>query len=216
MEATMINEHAEFNVVEDAAFTGQHEYDYVAKTVIGLASSGLLARLNGQCVAAAEIIQNTLESAGYRSKMVECQALVTHPSGAISLVGYDHVGEVGSNFVDTHFVVVVECPQPILVDISIGHAVTGPLLAIVAPLSAKGPEILAEIEHRGFKIDYRLKKRTRHPQIHQKNLAHRIAEEAKTRQELGVVKTLVLAAVAVGAINFCANTVLIFLRFVMP
>lgn len=198
----------------------QPEYELVCKLIQDLDRGEVLDKLNANCLAAGEMIQNALDSSGVRSKIVECNLLISKDAKTpyikpIHFVGYNFIGR-GPNAVDTHVVVLVEAQTPFIVDASIGYLMQEPKLVIVAPLSNRDPDILAEQVHNDYSLTYRVKKNIRLTNLHQKTLLDRVLEDQKIRKDVGVLGWLVRILIAVGVFNMIANTWLIILKFMYP
>jgi hypothetical protein len=183
------------------------EYKAVMEVLQGLNKSDLLERLNGFCVAASEVIQNMLDAKKIRSKIVECQAIVTRKDGSFNLIGYDRLS--GPPQIDTHFVVLIEGSHPFIVDASVGYLFEKNRLVILSSLAANDPEIIAQPSFEFGTITYRTKKEIRYPQIHEKSLIRKVSEEGKIRGDITLLQKLIYISLGGVLFNVVANSIII-------
>jgi hypothetical protein len=184
----------------------QTDYTKILAVIESLERDRILAHLNGNCVLAAEVIQNMLSAYGVVSQVIECQLMITHvdQNGArsVHMVGYD-IGVPGANQLDTHAVAVTQSDQPKLVDVSIGHLLNNPKHVIVTDLVDNDPEpdVIARVQAGRYELVYRKKRTIRLPAMHQKNLVTRLQQEYQLLKSVRYLKYLVIFALAISGVN---------------
>jgi hypothetical protein len=166
----------------------------------------ILVHLNGNCVLAADVMQNMLSAHNVQSRIIECQLMITHtdPDGvkSVHMVGYE-LGTPGANQVDTHAVAVTQDDCPLLVDVSVGHLLENPKHVIVTELveDADEPDIIARAQAGRYELVYRKKRNIRLPALHQKDLVSRIQQEYQLLKNVRYLKYLVVAALVLTGVN---------------
>jgi hypothetical protein len=185
--------------------------DSVIKIINQLDEDGLLGKLAGNCVLAAEIMQSMLYNEGIKSRIVECNLALTtkslHGEPTLTLVGYD-VGQV-NNYIDTHVVVITETENPILIDISVGHLLGNPKDCIIAEVidsEFSDSDIFSEAEHNKTTLVYRHKKRIKLPILHQKDLVTRLKEQHLIQKKINIGFWAILIVSIVTLINLILNS----------
>jgi len=166
----------------------------------------ILVHLNGNCVLAADVVQNMLSAYNVQSRIIECQLMITHtdPDGvkSVHMVGYE-LGMPGANQVDTHAVAVTQDDCPLLIDVSVGHLLENPKHVIVTELveDADEPDIIARAQAGRYELVYRKKRNIRLPALHQKDLVSRIQQEYQLLKNVRYLKYLVVAALVLTGVN---------------
>lgn len=203
--------------------TEQPEYQAVVKVAQDLDRADILERLNGNCVSAADLLQSALDTSGIRARILECCLIVTRNISTADngqkqshFVGFNFLNSKDPNTVDTHVVVLVEAETPFVVDASVGHLLENQKLVVVAPLSNRDPDIIAEQQIGHYTLTYRVKKNIRLTNIHQKTLLERTLSDQKTRKDVTTLGWLVRILIGVGVFNMIANTWLVILKFMYP
>lgn len=209
--------------METIELTDQKEYEALRKVVQDLDRADILERLNGNCVSAADLIQNALDTMGVKSRILECSLIVTHNINSASngqkqshFVGFNFFTSQDPNSVDTHAVTLVEAEIPFIVDASVGYLINNPKLVVVAPLSNRDPDVIADQHTEEHTLTYRVKKNIRLTNIHQKTLLERTLSDQKTRKDVTTLGWLVRILIGVGVFNMIANTWLVILKFMYP
>lgn len=190
------------------------QYHKVKEIVRKLQSNGMIINFAGNCIGAADVIQHLLTHAGIPCKIIECQACLIRNDGATQdylFIGYDNKQFTGQ--LDTHVVVVTTDDCPMLIDLSLAHALPKdqPFIVEMLPTNTD-PDIIAEYNIANINITYTVKKSIKLPHVHQKNLLDRILSEQAMAKSVSTLKTFVICAVSLGLINFTLNVLLIFLR----
>jgi hypothetical protein len=184
----------------------QSTYAKILSIIEKLDRDRVLVHLNGNCVLAADVIQNMLSAHGEQSRVVECQLMITHVDAeggrSVHMVGYD-IGTPGPNQVDTHAVTVTQSDRPLLIDVSVGHLLENPKHVIVTDLveDPTEPDIIARAQAGRYELVYRRKRNIRLPALHQKDLVTRIQQEYQLLKNVRVLKYLVIFAIALTTIN---------------
>jgi hypothetical protein len=192
-------------------------YKKAVAVVAKLDQDGLLVKLSGNCVVAAELIQNMLHAEGINSRTVEVQLLASRPDSqeevsTIALVGYN-TGTDFSHHVATHVVVITEGAEPLLIDASIGHILQNPRHVIITPTQVPtDSDIICQTEANGIELNYRVKKRIQLPQLHEKSIIEKIRMEYNLLQNVRWIRYAVMAAITMSTINFALNSILIYLK----
>ncbi len=188
-------------------------YQIIKDVLSSLTKSEGLTSFFGNCVAAADIIQTMLARSGIASKILECQVAIVKSnddSKNFMFVGYDNYSYPGQ--IDTHTVVITEEEFPILIDLSLGHLLPQHRPIILERVNGIEPGVIADYTIENVRITYSEKKNLRLAQIHQKNLLQRLIAEQNTDKTLKVLRSLIIAAIIMGIINFTMNITLIVLR----
>jgi hypothetical protein len=193
-------------------YSEQAEFKAVQQLIAEMDADGAIARFQGACLPASEVIQAILHARGIKSRLLECTALVVNsPSNGnnIEFIGFDALVPLQPNETDTHMIVLVEAEQPFIVDASIGHKMGSHKYVVVAPLDATDPELIAEASFKQASVAYRVKKNLRFNTVHQKTLAERLETERKVQTELRSVNSVVKIAIALGLGNLLLNLTLL-------
>jgi hypothetical protein len=201
--------------MSNTEYQKQSEYQVVQQFIQELSADGTLMRFQGACLPAAEITQAILHARGVRSRLLECTALVVNSptnGGSIEVIGFNTLVPLGPLETDTHFVVLVEAAKPFIVDLSIGHKMGSERYAVVAPLFATDPEIIAKASFQAAHVTYRVKKNPRYLTLHQKTMLDKLEDERVTRDRLEGVGTLVKVAIGLSLFNVAANALLVLLK----
>jgi hypothetical protein len=166
----------------------------------------ILVHLNGNCVLAADVVQNMLSAHGVQSRIIECQLMITHTDQngekSVHMVGYE-LGVPNANQVDTHAVAVTQDDRPLLIDVSVGHLLGNPKHVIIAEIveDTDEPGIIARAQAGRYELVYRKKRNIRLPALHQKDLVTRIQQEYQLLKNVRYLKYLVVAALVLTTIN---------------
>lgn len=200
----------------------RHQYFAKLREVFhNLQKTGTAEKLTGNCVAACDILQNLLMQVGIPTRLVEVQLTIMTRRGSdqdFSFIGYDNLTFPGQ--VDTHVILVTEDSDPLLIDPSIAHVLDPEHPFVVEPLNSSSIDKIAEFELRSTDatriLTYQRKKSVRLPALHQKTLLDRVLSEQKAENMLQLVKWVSVAGLALGAVNFCANAVLLVLKIIFP
>ncbi len=187
----------------------------INRVVENLDKTGVLDRLNGSCIAAAEIVQNLLHAEGINSRLQECTAIITQKE-KFALVGYDNFLS-GPGQVDTHMVVITQTEVPLLIDLSMGYIMNKPKLSIISPLVVSSdPEIITSHNIEDLIVTYRVKRNPRLYNVHQKTLVERLQTEAKLISDMSIMKKFIYVAIGFGLVNFIINMTLLTLKVIFP
>jgi len=209
MQPTVLND-----LTNDKELLKSKNYEIIKGVLSSLIKSEGLSSFFGNCVASADIIQTMLAREGISSKILECQVAIVHQSPDrgknFLFVGYDNYSYPGQ--IDTHTVVITEEEHPILIDLSLGHALEQDKPVIVERVNGIEPGVIADYTFGEVRLTYTEKKNLRLAQIHQKNLLQRLISEQNTQKTLRALKLLIVAAITLGLINFTLNITMIILR----
>jgi hypothetical protein len=189
------------------------EYYKVIGIIESLIPGGTLQKLQGNCVAAAELLCSLLDMSGIKSRIVECQLTITKQSEPVEFyfIGFDNVGFKGE--LDTHLIVITETEIPILVDCSVGHYFDHDQPALVEQAEKSEQEnILAAFNFGNYTCTYKTKKNIKLPSLHQKNILDRIEHDRKTEKTLVSLKKVVIVIGIFSLINFTLNSTLVILK----
>lgn len=203
----------------NSTYTEQSEYTAVQQLISEMDNDGAIARFQGACLPASEIIQAILHSRGVRSRLLECTALVANSpanGGAVHFVGFDSLVPLQPHEVDTHMIVLVEAKQPFIIDASIGNKMGNPRYVVVAPLSGADPDIIAEASFKGASVTYRVRKNIRYFNVHQKTLVDRLEGERKVQVDISTLRTVTKLLLGLGVFNMCLNITLLILKAIFP
>lgn len=196
----------------------QPYYQQITKLLENLRQNDILTRLQGQCIAAADLIQNLLYQHGISSRIIEVQLTATkhYPDGntEFKFIGYDNLKN--PNEVDTHLIVVTDTDIPLFIDASIGHVLRGCSTDVVIEELNSSNTFLADVKIDDVQLTYTMKKSVRLPNLHQRSLLDRLIEEKKIKDTIYWLKIFSITSLAMSVFNMLANTVLIVLKMIFP
>ena len=178
----------------------------ILSVIQSLDRDNVLPHLSGNCVLAADVIQNMLSEHKIQSRVVECQLMISkdNPDGtkALHMIGYE-IGMPAAGQVDTHAVTITQSDRPLLIDVSVGHFLNNLRQIVVAELVSDPhePEVIARAQIGEFELTYRKKKNIRLPALHQKDLVTRVQQEYQLLKNIKLLKMLVAVALIVSTLN---------------
>lgn len=130
-------------------------------------SGDLLQRLNGNCVASADILQHMLKFHGVEAKILECQVFLVQstPNSEVKdfmFIGVNQQRKMNPNEIDTHVVVVTETNPPVLIDASISQYLprTDSVLVRTVDTELVSNEVLAQYNIDNLSVTYRPKRKS--------------------------------------------------------
>lgn len=180
-------------------------YQAIQRTLKELYQNGLMVRFNGECIAAADIIQHTLARHGVKSRIVECQLHILCHDPAMPIqwyfIGYENTN-LSPNAIDTHVVVITETKVPYLIDASIGNVIGGDRPFIVESPELKNPLLIGKFNIAGMSITYTPKSRPKLLGLHAKSLLDRIQNERNILKTLTYLKLTTAVLLIVVVLNF--------------
>lgn len=193
-------------------------YQIITRVLQELWNRGLLQRFDGECIAAADILQHSLAQAGINSRLVEVQLSIVSEDTRSGMVW--HFVGFNNNFVtqgvDTHMIVITETQQPWLLDLSIAKTLGGDSPWIVEPLVDSSELHIAKYQIERCQLIYHPKQNIKLMGLHQKTLLERISADSRMNkwlQKLIIVSTIGLG---LGIINAVFNVSLIALKLTGP
>jgi hypothetical protein len=191
------------------------EYHKIMEVINELKKTRMLQSFNGNCIAACEILQSMLSQVGIQSRTVEVELLITRrgEKNEYLFVGFNDMHFPGQ--VDTHMILITDTPQPIIIDVSIGHVLPPDRNFIIERVNQTS-QSFSEHNIENLNLIYREKKSVKFAELHQKNLIQRILTEQKQRQEFDNLRTVLVICLSVTAINFILNSILILLKVINP
>jgi hypothetical protein len=185
------------------------EYFKIIKGVVdNLKTSGMLEAGSGYCLSMSDIILKLLHKQGIKSKLVECNLMVTlkNPPGMF-LMGYPGFNQNNYNsekMMQTHIVCITETEVPILIDTSISH-IDKSIPYICAP-------ILRNFEHTNLtEYDFETSTWTyteredvdiELPKLHQKSIIDRIKKDGEIQKQISTIQKIVIIALSISSMNF--------------
>jgi hypothetical protein len=191
-------------------------YDKIVNSIATLDRDGILKDLHGNCVLAADIIQNMLHDQGISSVILECQLTITRlePDGtsSVNFVGYDF--SPTSNQINTHAVVMTRSETPLIIDASIGHHLGNARQVVVTQcdINSTDPEILGVAQVDNHTLTYRAKKTIRLASRHQKDIMERLRHEYDTIKNIRLLRHLIVGTVFLSVTNFILNISLLMIK----
>ncbi len=196
----------------------QPYYLQIKKLLDNLITTGVLPKLQGNCIAAADLVQNLLYQHNIHSRILEVQLTATkHYNDGdteFMFVGYDNLMNPGQ--VDTHLIVIAETEIPLLIDVSIGHVLAGTSEQFVLKELNTNSLFLADHMIDDVQLTYTAKKSIRLPNLHQRTLIDRMMEERKLKETIQWLKILTMTGLGLSVFNTLANTLLIILKIIFP
>ncbi len=179
-----------------------------------LESTGILINLDGNCLAAADLLSGLLLQSGIENTIVECQATVQlrdeNNQTRFTLIGHDNLSFQGQ--VDTHVVVVTKTPIPLLIDISILGYLPEDHPFIIEKVDNSDPSILGNYKFKNFSILYQIKRNLRLPGLHQKGILQRMNEENNVKTKIKSLSNFIYFILFITVVNLIFNFTLLLLK----
>lgn len=190
-------------------------YAVVAEVVQSLHRRGMLERFHGECLASADILQQTLAQKGIVSRIVETQLSIisSDPRHKIlwRFVGFNNPN-YGAQGIDTHVVVITEStPRPILLDLSISGYLQGDRPWVIEPID-QGPEdplVIGRYQIEDLTLTYHPKQDPRLIGLHQQTLLDRMRSSNLLNERVKNLGRIMVIVATLGIINFLFNSVII-------
>jgi len=187
----------------------------INKVVRDLSENQILQRLPGNCILAADLVQNMLYSEGVNSRPVEVQVIFSKVNEQgdkfTHLLGYDNKFHTPYQH-DTHVVVVTETDPPYLIDTSIGNILGNLEAVVIKEIEESKNDLLCETVIEGCSVIYRVKKNIKLPFFHQRDVVDKLKQTVKIQRTLSFLKWFVIVAAGIGIINFIMNVSLLTLK----
>jgi hypothetical protein len=211
---TYENQNSSVVLTSDPSVINLPYYDAIADCIIRLDQSGILQNLNGNCIAACEIISSMLIQSDIDCVIVECQVTIQkkneYGNTEFSLIGFDHLSFSGQ--VDTHTVVITKTQTPILIDISISNSLGQEHPCVVEKVDNVDPNVLANYHFNDVKVLYQPKRNVRLPHIHQRSLIERFQQETSYQDKMKKITVILGVCLVITALNLVFNGTLLFLK----
>lgn len=189
-------------------------YQIITRVLQELWNRGLLQRFDGECIAAADILQHSLAQAGINSRLVEVQLSIVSEDSRSGMVW--HFVGFNNNFVtqgvDTHMIVITETEQPWLLDLSIANTLGGDSPWVIEPLIDSSELHIAKYQIERCQLIYHPKQNIKLMGLHQKTLLERISSDQRMNKWLQRLIIISAIGLALGIINAVFNVSLITLR----
>lgn len=200
-------------LTKDQQLKQLNEFKLLEKHLNDFHNLGLIERLAGNCISAAELMCNTCLQLGIPAKMIECQLSSMRDiddDTEFTFIGFDNLNYQGQ--IDTHMVCITQSEVPLIIDASISHLLPENHPIIIERLTDLDPEIIGNYELGDVKLRYTPKKIVRYPNLHQKNILEKTQDELRLQKEFKIFKYLVLIGLGIGAVNIIANLSIIGMR----
>lgn len=181
------------------------EYNIIKNIVQEMERSGILSRLQGNCVGACDLLSSMLLHQGIDSKIVECHVSVKNNNTSppsYTFIGYDGLSH--KEQIDVHTVVVTNTKNMLLIDLSIALSLTSNVSYIVGKV-VSDPHTLGQYYFDGLEVRYNLKKNVKLPSLHQKSIIQRIKEEEAVKEKLRSLQIFVWIIAGFALVNFSLN-----------
>lgn len=190
------------------------EYNIIKGIILEMHRSGILERLQGNCVGACDLLSSMLLHQGIDSRIVECYVSIKNNNStppSYTFIGYDGLSH--REQIDVHTVVVTNTKNALLIDLSIANALTANVSYIVGKV-VKDTTVLGEYNIDKLELRYNLKKTTKLPSLHQKSILQRIKEEEAIKEKLRTLQIFVWIIATFAAINFTLNMTAVILKVI--
>lgn len=178
------------------------DYKKIKEVLDRMERTNLIWLGRGQCISMSDVICAALFQAGIKSKMTECQVVITNkniePHQSVS-VGYDSSIQPGQ--IDTHVVCITETEIPMVIDASISYLLPEKKKIIIEEVVNLSNRIFCDIKHEGFELTYQQKTTNKVIFEHQRSILERIQTDNKIFKNLGFLKLLVILALTISTIN---------------
>ena len=198
------------NLTSDDELVKTPFYQKIANIITQLYSSGVLFRIQKNCISGSEIIQKSLEAVGIKSRSIECTVTLINQNQEFAFVGFDDVSFEGE--IDTHVVVVTNTIPQILIDTSIARYLPDNHPVVIEAINSTDPDVISEFNIQGVKITYNIKKNIKLPHLHQQTLIERYNYEKTTSRNIKILKYIIFSAIFLGCLNLFFNSWAILMR----
>jgi hypothetical protein len=178
------------------------EYKKISEVINRMNTTGTLWMGRGHCISMSDIVQTALSQIGIKSRIVECQLLITDNSGSppnISPVGYD--GIINAGEIDTHVVCITETVIPMVIDASIGHRLPADKNVVVDQVVILDKNVFCDVQVDGIRLTYQQKKNPKLPLQHETSIINRIETDKSIFKNLNFLKILIVIALVVSSLN---------------
>lgn len=191
-------------------------YQIITRVLQELWNRGLLQRFDGECIAAADILQHALQQSGISSRLVEVQLSIVSEDPRSGMVW--HFVGFNNNFVtqgiDTHMIVITETETPWLLDLSIAKTLGGESPWVIEPLIDNSDLHIAKYQIERCQLIYHPKQNIKLMGLHQKTLLERISSDQHMSKWVQRLIAISIVGLALGLINAVFNVSLIALRII--
>lgn len=191
-------------------------YLTITRVIQELWNRGLLQRFDGECIAAADILQHSLAQVGIKSRLVEVQLSIVSEDPRSGMVW--HFVGFNNNFVtqgvDTHMVVITETEQPWLLDLSIAKTLGGDSPWVIEPLIDSSELHIAKYQIERCQLIYHPKQNIKLLGLHQKTLLDRITQDHRMNKWVQRLIIISMIGLGLGVINAIFNVSLLALRII--
>ena len=178
------------------------DYAKIKRVIDRMDRANLIWLGRGQCIGMSDVICTALHQVGIKSRMVECQVIVTNnnvnPAESVS-IGYDNSAQQGQ--IDTHVVCVTDTDIPMIIDASISYLLPASKAILVDELVDLPNRIFCNVSSAGFDLTYQYRQTNKVIFEHQRSILERIETDRTIFKNLNFLKTLVIVALVVSAIN---------------
>jgi hypothetical protein len=176
------------------------EYQKVVAVIEKLEQTGTLWMGRGQCVSMGQIVLVSLQHAGIKSKIVECQLTITNKNnGDATFIGFEGMCNPGQ--IDTHVVVVTETSVPMFIDASITHCLPAGMNVVIEEVVNNLDNIFCTTEKQNYILTYQTKEIQKIPYELQTSIVERIKTDRKIFSSLSTLKIVVSLALFISVIN---------------
>lgn len=190
-------------------------YAVIAEVVQSLHRRGMLERFHGECLACADILQQSLAQKGIVSRIVETQLSIISSDPRHKMqwrfVGFNNPN-YGAQGLDTHVVVITTTtPRPILIDLSISGYLHGDRPWVIEPIDQAEPEVLTIGRYTidDLTLTYHPKLDPRLMGLHQQTLLDRLRHDRTQQVRLKWVTRWVVLALLFSAANTFMNMMIL-------
>lgn len=204
-------------LTDDKTVTSLPYFHEIEKQIQMLYNAGVLQNFTGNCIGATDMFSVLLHQIGIESTIVEVQATVKFEEIGktyFSLIGFDNQSYKGQ--IDTHTVIITKTDVPLLIDLSISNRLPKTRPFIIEKLDTDDNNILGEFKIPNGTITYQPKKTLRLPDLHQKTILQRLAEDKETKSKIKLISIVVIALICMSLINFTLNITTIILKLMYP
>ena len=178
------------------------DYKKITEIITKLDTAGIIWMGRGQCISMSEIIRTALTQAGIKSKMVECQLMISDNSSGnkfFSTIGYDGLYNPGE--IDTHIVCVTETDIPMVIDASVSHRLNNENKIVVDEIQQHPNGIFCDCELDGVRLTYQQKSNPKVAFQYQASIIDRIETDKRVFKSIDFLKILVVVALVISALN---------------
>lgn len=205
------------NFTLDNELANDADYKVCLDIINFLTKTGVIHHVAGNCIAAADLFQQSLKEYNISSRMVECKVIITKKDTNkiknLTFVGFDSKSSA-VGLIDTHVIVITETKLPMIIDLSIGDSLPSGRSWVVERLSPNvDPDIISKIDYPECSLSYSIKKMPRLLGLHQTSILDRLSQEINLKKRLSFLQSILIILGVLTFVNFTLNISILMINF---